>query len=146
LHRLYVAFGETTGPKHAAVWFHKGTNPDDIDAQHSTVYCERFNLKRSEAPFIIVTTVHPDESSRRPEVILAFGSLQAGTISKMILTLTDQIATEKLSQDEVNSVQYWQSWIRVIEGACKNLAKTKFSLTIKVLAIERTGLCGDTAS
>jgi hypothetical protein len=147
LHQLYVAFGETTGPRHAAVWFFKGGNPDNLDVRHSSVFCQRFGLRPSEGPFIVVTTVSPDQWAQESKLVLAFANRPASTISEMIGRLTDQVAAERLSQDEIDSAQYWRTWIRVIEGTCRYLSKVKFIVSVKgALSLERTGLCGDTTS
>jgi len=145
LYGRYVAFAETSGPDHAAVWFYKDT-PDNVDPQASTIYCRKFHLKPSEGPFIVVTTRYPEDLTDRPELVLGFAGLPATTISAMISKLADQVAAQQLSQKDVDSVQYWRSWVHVIEGTCQYLAKVKFTIKVKIAEVERTGVCGDPTS
>src|SRR5712691_7252717 len=74
----YKAFGDTTGPNHAAVWFEEAAVipeligledgkailrhriPGSVDVSRNVYYCRIFGLVPSEGPHIVITTVHPD--------------------------------------------------------------------------------------
>jgi hypothetical protein len=64
----------------------------------------------------------------------------------MLSKLTDEVVSERLSQDAIDSAAYWRSWVRIIESGCKWLDKVKFGIKAKgMLEIERKGLCGDSS-
>lgn len=155
----YLAFAITTGPRHAAVWFIKPkpagksaawANPENIDVDRSVYYCQRFRLAGSEGPHIVVSTTHPDRWTPGPpsgtttgdaSVVLALGGSEPDAIIQLLKKLNDQVVSEKLFQAALDSVQYWQSWARVLETACRFLDKVKFTVSAKIVNIERTGVC-----
>jgi hypothetical protein len=96
----------------------------------------------------VVTTTHPDRwtpgtssASRDAAVVLALGGSEPDEIVELLKKLNDQVLSEKLSQASLNSAQYWQSWVRILEKACGFLDKVKFSVSAKIVNIERTGVC-----
>jgi hypothetical protein len=159
LFAAYRAFAVTSGSRHAAVWFVKSKSsveravaedPKSLDIERSVSYCQRFRLVPSEGPHIVVTTTHPDrwappaDSSSRPGdplVVLALGEKTAEEIARLIRRLNDQVVSERLSQQDLASESYWQSWLRVVDGVCRFFDKVKFTVDAKVVNIERTGVC-----
>jgi hypothetical protein len=155
----YRAFGRTSGPKHAAVWFVKSKssveaavaeNPRNLDIERSVSYCTRFGLRPSEGPHIVVTTVHPDRWKKGtgapaqdgdPIIVLALGEKSADDVVGLLKRLNDQVVEERLSQKELASESYWQSWGRIVDGVCRFFDKVKFTIDAKFLSIERTGVC-----
>jgi hypothetical protein len=155
----YLAFALTTGRRHAAVWFVKPkpagngppwANPENIDVERSVYYCQRFKLDPSEGPHIVVTTTHPDRwapgtpspgANGDSFVLLALGGSEPDDIVRLLKKLNDQVLVEKLSQRELDSAQYWQSWVRVLESACRFFDKVKFTVRAKIVDVEKTGLC-----
>jgi hypothetical protein len=157
----YRAFGRTSGSRHAAVWFltsklgadptSVAADPKNLDINRSVTYCQRFGLVSSEGPHIVVTTKHPDRwtpevavpsKTGDPMVVLALGGSAPDDIVELLKKLNDQVLAERLSQRELDSAQYWRSWIRVFENIChRAFDKVKFTVSAKYLSIERTGLC-----
>jgi hypothetical protein len=90
-----------------------------------------------------VTTVYPEAwAEGDSRLVLAFRDQRAEDVAAMFEKLTDQVVAERLSQEEVDSVAYWRSWVRIIESACKWLEKVKFVLEPKgFIEAERTDLC-----
>jgi hypothetical protein len=140
LHLRYKAFGDTTGPTHAAVWFEKSDGA--LDIKRGIGYCRKFALVPSEGPHIVVTTIHPDSwQPNHSKVVLAFGGRSPGEIQAQLTKLNDQIAVERLSQEELNSARWWQGWVRAVEGTCRWFDKVKWSVDAKALKVERSGVC-----
>jgi hypothetical protein len=153
----YIAFGKTTGPAHAAVWFEPfipsliredgkvlswSIVPGSVDIEQNIEYCRRFNLIPSDGPHIVVTTIHPDRwQAGDPAVVLAFAGRAARDIQAQLSKLNDQIAAGRLSQEELNSVRWWTAWQQLIESACKWLKGVKWVVDVKVLKIEKSGVC-----
>jgi hypothetical protein len=153
----YRAFALTTGSRHAAVWFVKAVpgertsvaeNPQNLDVERSVRYCERFGLAASEGPHLVVTTVHPDRwrpdaaaAGGDPIVILALAQSAPADIAKLLTRLNDQVRAERLSQQALQSEQYWRSWVLVFEAGCHLLDKVKFTVTARFVQVEKTGLC-----
>jgi hypothetical protein len=157
LQARYEAFGQTTGPGHAAVWFEKvGPRqirddgkvlswwrvPGSIDVERNVTYCRKFDLVPSEGPHIVVTTIHPDRwASGDSKIVLSFGSRSAQTIRDQLSKLNDQIAGKRLSQKQLDSAAWWDGWREVLETACKWLSKLKWSVDAKLVKVERAGIC-----
>ena len=156
----YTAFGRTSGSHHAAVWFvtsKSGGTPVDVaqdprslDIERSVTYCQRFGLRPSEGPHIVVTTVHPDRWTRDgatptgagdPIVVLSLGGSRPADVVELLKKLNDQVLAEHLSQQELASIAYWQSWLRIFDKACHLFDRVKFTVTAKVFSIEKTGVC-----
>lgn len=158
----YLAFGQTSGREHAAVWFvtekmdagdpwRVAANPKSIDVERSVTYCKRFGLVSSEGPHIVVTTTYPDRwapgaalptGTGDPIVVLALGGSTPDDIIELLKRLNNQVLAERLSGQELASAQYWRSWIRVVEQVChRAFDKVRFTVTAKVFSIERTGIC-----
>jgi len=159
LFEAYLAFATTTGPRHAAVWFIKPRqartrsvwgNPENLDIDRSVYYCQRIRLVPSEGPHVVVMTTHPDRwtpenpqvgSKGDPFVVLAFGGSEPNDAVRLLRKLNDQVVAERLSQRDLNSVQYWQTWVRVLEQACHLFDKVKFTVKASVVSVEKTGVC-----
>jgi hypothetical protein len=150
LHEQFRSFGETTGEYHAAVWFFRTdpTKASDLDTARMSEYCQRFGLVPSQGPHVIVTTVHPDRwrSARGDEpgdglIIVGFSRKSAKQIQAALNKLNYQIAANKLSQEEVDSQQYWLSWVDAFTKTCRWLDKVKITVNAKAVKVERTGIC-----
>jgi len=157
----YRAFARTSGNRHAAVWFVNSrlgsdpttvaTDPKNLDIERNVSDCRRFELKSSEGPHIVVTTTHPDrwtaDTATPPTqtgdsiVVLALGASAPNHFMELLKKLNDQVLAERLSQQEVASAQYFLSWVRALEKACKVLDNVKFIVKARVFSVEKTGLC-----
>jgi hypothetical protein len=155
----YRALARTTGPRHAAVWFVKpvdgergsvAANPQNLDVERSVLYCDRFGLAAAEGPHVVVTIVHPDRwradaagtpVAGDPIVILSLARSAPDDITRLLTRLTDQIRAERLSQQALQSEQYWRGWVRVLETGCHLLDTVKFTVSAKFVSVEKTGIC-----
>ena len=148
LYRWHQALGAATGQEHAAIWFYRqkeSPEGEHVDVERSIRFCKRFELTPSQGPFVVLTTVHPEHWLKGDSIlVLAFSDKTGSQISSMLSKLTDQVVSEQLSQDAIDSQAYWLAWIRVVEVACKWLDKVRFKISAKVLEVERTGACGET--
>ena len=155
----YLAFAMATGPRHAAVWLIKPRragksplwgNPENLDIDRSVYFCQKIRLVPSEGPHVVVMTTHPDRwtpenptegSKGDPFVVLALGGSEPNDAIRLLRKLNDQVVMERLSRRDLNSVQYWQSWVRVFETGCRLFDKVKFTVKASVVSIEKTGVC-----
>jgi hypothetical protein len=155
----YLAFATTTGARHAAVWFIKPRragksplwgNPENLDIDRSVYFCQKIRLVPSEGPHVVVMTTHPDRwtpenpqegSKGDPLVVLALGGSEPNDAIRLLRKLNDQVAAERLSQRDLNAVQYWQSWVRILETGCRLFDKVKFAVKASVVSVEKTGIC-----
>ena len=55
--------------------------------------------------------------------------------------LNDQIAAQRLSQKELDSVAWWNGWAEIIETTCQWLSKVKWSVDAKLVKGDRSGVC-----
>jgi hypothetical protein len=142
----YRAFGDTTGPSHAAVWFESVVAGRQVtgsaDVGRNVEYCRKFQLVPSEGPHVVVTTIHPDQwKPGDSKILLAFAGRSAQDIQGQLSRLNDQIAAQQLSQKELDSVAWWSAWTEIIETTCTWLSKVKWSVDAKVAKVERSGIC-----
>jgi len=142
----YRAFGETTGPSHAAVWFERVVEqrqvPGSIDVSRNVQYCTKFQLVPSEGPHVVVTTIHPDQwKLGDSKIVLAFAGRSVQDIQGQLSKLNDQIAAKNLSQNKLDSAAWWSAWAEIMETTCNWLSKVKWSVDAKVVKIERSGVC-----
>lgn len=142
----YKAFGDTTGPRHAAVWFESVVAgrqvTGSIDVNRNVEYCGKFQLVPSEGPHVVVTTVHPDQwKLGDSKIVLAFAGRSAQDIQDQLSKLNDQVAAQRLSQKELDSVAWWNSWAEIIETTCQWLSKVKWSVDAKLVKVDRSGVC-----
>ena len=142
----YRAFGETTGPLHAAVWFERVVEqrqvPGSIDVNRNVEYCAKFQLVPSEGPHVVVTTIHPDQwKLGDSKIVLAFAGRSVQDIQGQLSRLNDQVAAKQLSQKKLDSVAWWNGWAEIIETTCSWLSKVKWSVDAKLFKVERSGVC-----
>jgi|GEM_PF-2445780 hypothetical protein len=142
----YRAFGDTTGPSHAAVWFENVVAGQQVtgsvDVGRNVEYCRKFQLVPSEGPHVVVTTIHPDQwKAGDSKIVLAFAGRSAQDMQGQLSKLNDQIAAQRLSQKELDSVAWWSTWTEIIETTCTWLSKVKWSVDAKVAKVERSGIC-----
>jgi hypothetical protein len=89
-----------------------------------------------------VTTINPDRwKPGDSKIVLAFAGRSVQDIQSQLSKLNDQIAAQRLSQKELDSVAWWSTWTEIIETTCNWLSKVKWSVDAKVAKVERSGIC-----
>lgn len=108
----YQHFGEAIGPDNLAIWFWKEPalepSADLTDVSRSSVYCERYELLPSRAPYVLVTTAHPDAEAPGDRFVISLGGLGADETAEMLARLTDQLLVTGLDQSGLNASRDWQ--------------------------------------
>lgn len=145
LRQLYVrsqAFGRVIGQDHLAVWFWQKTTPlqspglaENVDVERAIAYCQKLGRKPSGGPYILFTTVYPDETV----VPSSYGIIELGTtseeIARLLGRLGDQLVTEGLIRNKefmqpVGSDDFWRAWFNATGLALATLS-SGFRLTTK---------------
>jgi len=134
----FAAFSEAIGPKHLAVWFSK-QEAESVDADRSSLYCEKFRLLPSEGPHVFVTTTYPDldEPALNHYVILKLNGLNAPDTTSLLTKLADQLLIQGLQQADLDSERWWRAWQRSFEVTRTKLA----AFTKKVRVSIHTKFC-----
>ena len=119
LYHQFLAFGDAIGRSHAALWFGRGRAigikeaMPTIDSGRSALWCEKFGLLPSKAPYVFVTTTYPNLEAPLEDFdyyTLSFHQSDSCTISQTLAELTDQLLVTGLSQRKLANSQYWLDW------------------------------------
>jgi hypothetical protein len=170
LYEQYLTFGRAIGPKHLAVWFWTDKTPEPspldrhiavttktsatkatlqpaavlsytLDVDRSIAYCEKFGLKPSESPHIIVTTRRPEISyswkeagfyTSSNQVVITLANADATEMTVLLTTLADQLLIEGLNQEAIDSKQYWQSWWRSLRNTWRPIGTLAEKLAVTI--------------
>lgn len=123
LFHKYDRFGRTITDYHLAVWFWKKdptlltpeTAAANVDLERAIAYCQKLRLAPSRGPYLIFTTVYPDENVA-PSV---FSAVELGTsaeqIQRILDRLGDQLVTEGVIRDgefvrQTGTDDFWRAW------------------------------------
>lgn len=66
------------------------------------------------------------------KVVLALNGLPADEITRLLATLSNQLVTEALRQEELDSERYWLSWRRSLRALGSGLAGYVKRVTLSV--------------
>ncbi len=139
----YKAFGDAIGPKNLAIWFWKKRGiptADNTDVSRSSEYCGRYKLLPSDAPYVLVTTHHPDEPSPKDFFVMRLNGLNGQDSARALAKLTDQIVLTGLKQSELDWGTRWQRLLTATSAALKATGcyfnKVSFSFKTSVFTAE----------
>jgi hypothetical protein len=161
LYEHFKAFGRAIGPKHLAVWFWKhgrsGSNPSTFDTflaaqskatpQEETVaeivartldvdrhvtYCEKHGLLPSDSPHVLITTTYPENNLLENKVVIRLARADAAEITALLTKIADQLLVEGLSQEAIDTEQYWQSWLRGLRAVVRPVTALMERIAITV--------------
>ncbi len=133
LQQLYdrsKAFGRVIGDDHAAVWFWKKrgeVTADNVDVERASAFCKKLGLKPSDGPYLLFTTVYPDEKLPLTAYqAIALGGRSADDIGRLLNELGDQLVEEGVLrngefQQKVGSDDFWSAWFDATRHALSNL-------------------------
>jgi hypothetical protein len=113
--------------KNAAIWFSKAnvktaesaTNDgasfaEHYDASRAEQFCEKYRVLPSKSPYIIVTTERPNlKDSLGDYYKMSLGGADAETTLHLLQSLADQIVSEDLDQEHLDSETYWRKWEQI---------------------------------
>jgi hypothetical protein len=153
LYTRFTAYGQTIGRNHLAVWFWtrsphgKSATPlhKAVDAQRSSLYCEKFKLLPSESPYVLVTTMHPDlpDSIAGDKVIVALNGHPSTDIGSLLSEVVNQLLVKGLNQAEIDSEAYWLAWKRtfetIYESGASFFKQVKVTIDAKFVKVEIGG-------
>ena len=116
----FKVFGEVIGSRNLAVWFAPVENDAGqvwgLDVERNVHFCEKYNLLPSEGPHILVTSHYPDSLDPAGNLWkLSLGGQSDDHIRHLLAKLADQILSNDLDQETIDSESYWRSWYGIIE-------------------------------
>lgn len=136
----FDSFGRAIGTNNAAVWFWTTRDPDlerisdYLDVNRSSEYCQRFSLRPSEGPHILVTLSHPDEIDVLEEeyFILKLNGLQPSYTEELVNFLADGIITGGLGQISIESRRFWLGLQYVLSEAFATLGSWVECVSVEI--------------
>ena len=145
LYREFVAFGTVIGPKNAAIWFSKANGKaadsannaesfaEHYDASRAAQFCEKYHVLPSRSPYIIVTTERPNlKDSLGDYYKMSLGGADAETTLHLLQSLADQIVSENLDQEDLDSETYWRKWEQIGRDFLSNSGNVLNRLSISI--------------
>jgi hypothetical protein len=153
LYSKYQAFGRSIGDDQAAVWFWRTTvrkgwektqSPVDvIDVERSAKFCQAWQLKPSDGPYLVVTTSRPDEQhlaqgTPSDSAVYKLGAMAPSDIAGLLEKLTDALLlTGKpvMATDETSSNHTPAStalWIRMLSATQELINKFGCAWSLKI--------------
>ena len=146
----YRAFGDAIGPKNLAIWFWKSRGKptaDNTDVSRSSEYCKKYKLLPSDAPYVLVTTHHPDEPNPSDHFVMRLNGLNAHDSASALATLTDQIVLTGLNQSELDWSTRWLRLLAATTSAIKatgcyfNKVSFSFKTSVFIAEVEHSAAC-----
>jgi hypothetical protein len=141
LYEKFGAFGRAIGEENVAVWFWKKLPTDKnrvsdfIDENNNSNYCRKFNLRPSESPHILVTTIYPDlDKEYKPNNYLSvkLHKMEPKNIIITIEKLTDQILLRHINKADTDSESYWNSWKESFDSIKRILNNVGKKITVTI--------------
>jgi hypothetical protein len=154
LHDKFEAFGDSIGKENDAVWFWKRIpahprtarpKASDIDSDRNENFCAAWNLKPSDGPYVVITSVYPDEQHlsttlNSAHAIISLGDSPQNKISEILKHLTEQLVlkpgqlgqTESSDSKPAEAVPPEAFWRRLLASAQAVIADIQASWTFSV--------------
>ncbi|HEY7711307.1 MAG TPA: hypothetical protein VIG57_14910 [Candidatus Entotheonella sp.] len=160
LYEQFQTFGRAIGPRHMAVWFWKRRRSDPstfneflasqtkktlwrqetvaeivartLDVDRHVAYCEKHGLLPGDSPHVLVTTTYPEEEKLENKVVIRLARADAAEITALLTKIADQLLVEGLSQEAIDTEQYWQSWLRGLRAAVRPVTALMERIAITV--------------
>jgi hypothetical protein len=145
----FEALGRTIGPNNLAIWFKEAesTNPTtvgDTDIERSCTYYKRYKLQQDGGPYILVTTIYPDDDDQPQGRSLAVNldGLNADDSARKLSQLKELFDETGLKQGDPFTDTWWD---KVVSSTLNFFCKVTFSVNLVALKInlESKKRCND---
>jgi hypothetical protein len=144
LFRAYKVFGEVIGPDNLAVWFWKEPawtpTVGNSDLARMSEYCKKFELKASETPQVVATTVYPDLEEPLGDRVVANLNGSAENSAQVLTDLADQLLSTGLDQSGLDQSERWRRINAAAFSAMSSVAcyfnKVSISIRTAVLNVD----------
>ena len=105
--KAFIAFGDAIGPKHLAVWFLD--DGQQISLERSKHFSDQLNLNYSDGPFVIVSSVHPNNLLPRSNpVIIKLHGIPAARIVDILNILEQDLRTARgIRRNQLLAEEVW---------------------------------------
>jgi hypothetical protein len=145
LFKSFKNFGRTIGDDNAAVWFWKARSPvtdsalaENLDVERSVRFCQAWNLKPSEGPHLVITTIYPDESSLssglpKGNAVYSLGNMSPVEISGLLTKLNDELVEKrKVDIPQPVVVAPLALWVRLLDVTQRTINTFGCAWTFKI--------------
>jgi hypothetical protein len=137
------AFGRVIGDDHLAVWFWK-VDPNSltketaaaaVNVERAVAYCRKLNLAASAGPYLMFTTIYPDEDISPS----AFGVIELGSNIEQVERLLDRLGDQLVRDGFIHEREFvhkpgtddfWTAWFDATRRSLTSLGYG-FRVTIK---------------
>jgi len=103
-----------------------------LDVDRHVAYCEKHGLLPGDSPHVLVTTTYPEEETLENTVVIRLARADAAEITALLTKIADQLLVEGLSQEAIDTEQYWQSWLRGLRAAVRPVTALMERIAITV--------------
>jgi hypothetical protein len=146
LYKSFENFGRTIGDDNAAVWFWKARRSandsalaDNVDVERSVPFCQAWQLRPSEGPHLVITSIYPDESNLssglpKGTAVYGLGNMTPTEISGLLTKLTDELVQKGRVETSppAAAAAPLALWIRLLDATQRTINAFGCAWTFKI--------------